>query len=449
MKKKVAITFCTILIIILITLTLPWGMGLFTEYKFKELINVINSDPSFKVENTTYQRGWFTTTVTTKLSLQQKTDPQTPQQFNFNTTIFHGPVVIRKGLLQPLVALLHTQLNLDIAQNAILNRAPDAGPIGTITTAFKFEGSTRINIGSPPLTWEIPNHNLKWLGARIIIEFSPTFDQIHALFNFSGLEINTPTYSFQTTGLTGEYNSNEDNSAIWPGNRKLKIKNFSIKQTNTPPIEFYGLDLDSLTVTNQKSISIKLNAKLDTLNILNNTFTNNTLLLEFNEFDKASLLALQQYLNELKNNQTPEDLTTNKIAAILNEGGRININQFNITSLWGKMLATAKIIFADNQPKNQDLSTIFSNCTITTDIQLEPGLATYLLKQFYESTMKQNQTIGDQENGQEAPSLEQIMPQLPPTTDKNPFIRLSLDYKNNQLLLNGSPFNILGTEQND
>ena len=419
-----------------IFLLLPMLMGLIAENKCKQIADIINTTTPFNVKITDYQRGWFSADATAQISLNKLDAPNQLHQLTITANIIHGPVLIDWARFQFVQAMVNANINLNSAQNNLLKRSLDAGPIATTKIKFRLSGNTVFTLESPPLAYQDQDSNFHWQGLKIKTDLSPLYNQIQSKIDFSGIDMGKKDYNFHLGKMTTTYQGNKTSDGLWIGERNLQLDSFATKNDNNRIISLGGLNLHSLMTSDQKnSVNIAATLAIDNLNINSATYSQNKLDFEINKLEQSTLAKLQQQLISNKNIFSPQtNITVDAILAVLNNGSEINVKQFNTDTPWGKLLTIVKITFA-NQPNNSGFLATVINSAINANISAEKGLALHLLEKFYQVIPSGNQANNPAKQAEVLLNGWQQSGKIT-TSELDNYLHMVVDYKNSQFSIN-------------
>ncbi|EKE00763.1 MAG: hypothetical protein ACD_21C00283G0003 [uncultured bacterium] len=154
-------------ILAIIFLLLPFIMGFVAEKKCQQLTGAINSTTPFQAKITNYSRGWFCSHATVQMSFEQpQIVNQELRQVIANVNITHGPIIIDKSQVQVAMAIIKAAFNLSEAQNVLLHRDADAGPVVVAKIKIKLNTKTDIVLESSPLSYQDAENTFQWQGIK-------------------------------------------------------------------------------------------------------------------------------------------------------------------------------------------------------------------------------------------------------------------------------------------
>jgi len=184
--KKIILAIISVAIILL---SIPFGIGIITEQRFKTTMASLNQQSNGTVKVSTYQRGWFHSQATTQVTFNN--------QKNDVTLIFHS--VIRHGLLlwgndQPIslgFADTDTQLELESNLNKQITQTFGEQALPTLSTHIYYDGSSDSNLSTPELSHrdESKHASIDIHPLNLQIHSDKDVKHIHGSLSWLGLDI--------------------------------------------------------------------------------------------------------------------------------------------------------------------------------------------------------------------------------------------------------------------
>ncbi len=436
MQKWLTSLGYTIIIAVVIILPLPLLFGFFAERKCKQMAEIINTTTPLAVKIISYDRGWFSSSATTQISLNNLEIPNKElYQLTINANITHGPVLIDWVKFYFVQAMVDATINLNDAQNKWLNREPNAEPLATMKVKFRLNGETTIVLNSPATTYQSEAIKIDWRGLNTKATFSPLYNKVKSTLEFAGIDVKTPEREIHLGKTTSSYQGNKSSNEIWLGERDLQCAAFSTTNDNNRTISFDKLNIHNLATGDEKNlIDISGMLDVDTLNINGGIYTQNKIDLEIKKMDQGLPAALLQQLISGKIISSPTTAFFGIMVDIMSSGSTLNFKKIETITPWGKIFSDIKMIFP-NQSPHSGLLLMITGSSVSANIKAERAIALHLFEKFY-------QILPSRETMDPAKKAESLLTEWQQsgkiiTSNEDSYLRLAFEYQNNRPLING------------
>jgi len=209
--KKIILMMVVIAIILL---AIPFGIGLITEQRFNTTIASLNQQANSSFKTIAYQRGWFHSQATTQVTFNN--------QANDVTLTFHS--MIRHGLLlwgnnHPIslgFADTDTQLELQSDLNKQITQAFGEQSLPTLSTHILYDGSFDSSLSTPELSHynESKHATMNIHPLNLQIHSDKDMKHLHGSLSWLGLDIQGE----QGKAIWGNSTSRFSLDDLWNGN---------------------------------------------------------------------------------------------------------------------------------------------------------------------------------------------------------------------------------------
>jgi hypothetical protein len=338
-----------IFIVVLLSLTLgvaPFAIGVMLEKYNQQMKANYHNDTNIIMEDTSYQRGWFHTQITTHITVQPNTAK--PMTFTIHENLRHGPILWGYG--QP-IALGFSDLHADVSfSNAVKNTIQQA--LGSMPN-IRISGHIAYN-GSSAGTLNIPAFHHHNTDKDITIEFQPLLLQASSDIqmkqsvgdlNWQGITMTSPQGSAHIGQNTSHFNITKL-ANVWVGNMDWHADKVHITNLNKD-ITISGIHVTSQTdMDEQQRVSSQQSIHVDNFELNQRHFEAGNIQLVVQHIPAASL-------EKLRKVQAQAISTQNQYAAGMNMLGLlpeiiaaepiIAINDASLQTPDGKIDASLRI----------------------------------------------------------------------------------------------------------
>ncbi|MCG8473501.1 MAG: YdgA family protein [Desulfobacterales bacterium] len=302
MKKALGgITFLLLALI----LASPWLVGSQIEtYYDKLLVDATNQAPTLEIKDYTFNRGWFTSTVTGAIGIKGMPETEEiPVEVRFESTVIHGPVFWKNMTSGTPVGLALDKSRILITPDAKMPEEIKEGvkkiPAIAFESVVNFQRNIITKIQMDTYTGQFDKE-----GSPVAIDFqgiagsstyTPAAQEIAFNLTMPQLTIideKGEAFTMKGLALTGQGKGNE-------GNVRYALENITLKNRDAK-INF-SLDKAYLGGGNAQADDVYnafLEAGFATLKADEETFAPAELLIAVENLDKASLDTLKDSLNE-------------------------------------------------------------------------------------------------------------------------------------------------------
>jgi hypothetical protein len=351
MKKMLFTIVLFLLFLIVITLfVLPYGLGFVAQHKYTQIIGMLSKSNTVQVSLVRYQRGWFSSDATIKISMQMPIGlvQQTTKPFLITQHIAHGPVF---SLLSGT-----GEKRLAVGQTLITTHAHS--PFGALhmVSKVKLNGKLVGTFNAPTLqlhyTDVLHGENTAELqGVSGKFTLSPDLQQWIAAVDIPEISIKTDTFTQQLHNTHFFYNLNKSQSGLFLGKHICTIDTMTWSADFIPgkDLKVEKIRLVEQDAEKDRKIQAKIDAELKYVTLKNATYGPQQLQITIRDLDVPALLAWTQALHpfsdtplsSLQKYQKYRQLLLN----LLSRGVQLKIEKLALVTPWGtpSLVAQARI----------------------------------------------------------------------------------------------------------
>jgi uncharacterized protein YdgA (DUF945 family) len=305
MKKIVII----MLILAVVIGGAPYIVGSNVESQFRTQVNTINSNPSFTINISEYNKGWFTSTATLELDLTLPPEMAAfvaKNQVKINQKIQHGPILWQGNGLG--IGLMDAEVEIELPaelKQEMQKVAAFQEKLLTITSRTGFDLSTRTQIKLKPFSVNQDGTKLDVLPAQG--EFYYTMEgKIEGAMNWQGMKAEKS----ETQAFTlGEINLDTKQQLVMgemfkPSALFNGYANFSIAQlavTSDNPAEAMAMTNLNLKATSKVEtglMKVSSDFSIEAIEAIQQRFEHIQFNLALNNLDTQVLQQMNQILSD-------------------------------------------------------------------------------------------------------------------------------------------------------
>lgn len=243
--------FYSLVVLILILLALPFGMGFYVEHTIDKLIAESRLPSYLSVGLQDYQRSWFSSKA--NFNVQLNIDNEYVL-FETPVVIEHGPIIYDgiKKRFKIAQALIDVPVHLT-EQNSTQTHQK---PLLHLSIIIGLDNSVHVEFSSP--SFELLNNNIKmnWKGIMGDISLSPNRKNVELSLQADPLFIQFNQTSFFSTGhFTLKNTSQKHDNQLWFGNVTAKFKDLLYKPTHNTPINMDNLEINIANVDEENTVN--------------------------------------------------------------------------------------------------------------------------------------------------------------------------------------------------
>lgn len=352
MKAIRAIISTLLILLMLIFLVLPVGIGLWVKHSYQEIINDIPPSSNVSVKLVKYQLGWFHSKATIAVDLHLQGFSSSQQQNNirfvFYSDIKQGPLIFAKS------SNGSKKINFALAQT--ISRAPNINFQSTSTWHFNNEITNRFLSKNFKITFSGMIVKLKGLQGSVTYDLDSKKWKGTATISSGSVATQTspPTTPIKIATFNDVKYSGHIHRAslIVYGKQSLRFNNIMLLLSpKKPTISNFYFSSNVTQNKNTTSMQIILNAE----KIMDTGFGINTFALDF-AFNNLNTEALNHFLKTLR---TQDEHPNDKAAIpkiikssmkLLQKSLSLNLNLLDLGTAQGKLNMVGSI----NIPKLDD-----------------------------------------------------------------------------------------------
>lgn len=348
--KKV-LTIVTLLALVLVVS--PKFIGAKGEQTIRELYQQANQNPNIKFEIVEYNRKWFSSDFTLKLSM---VSPVAPQMNLFDLTINnhlqHGPLLwTAKGLGLGLVDTVY-DIEIPADLETEIKELTSTDDIANASSRMSFDGSTesfitinKISIAKDNVTAKIEPGYFETgfdMDGRVTLDGS--WDGMNFNEGAASVTIGQLKTSLDQTSITGDlFGAN----ALFEGDASIKLA--TVKVINQNPME--SVDIEGIGITSNSEFdndvaNFSVALGVDKVAAAGQEFTKLIYDLSFEKINKAGLLAMNEQLNQASNAADPTLILQKlqeTLPLLIESGPVLRINKIGLVTSSGEINTTATI----------------------------------------------------------------------------------------------------------
>lgn len=221
---------------------MPLINGLIFKYKYYQFVDIINKENRVNIRIIDYHWGWFNSTATIKVSLQDSMTAknQVLKKFSYliDEKISHGPIIFH-GLQDRInlgYATIHS--NIQLAQSIENIKSSEAAQVDSLA---EFNGNWHTQINIPALTIILQKiGRINWDGFNADIEFKIKNKRVKHMsieshFGAFIMNMDSPDNLIKQISIqpiTSQSNTLHEKIGLWSGNATIVIPEAAIVQNN-------------------------------------------------------------------------------------------------------------------------------------------------------------------------------------------------------------------------
>lgn len=346
--KKFLLIICVIasLAVASTLFVLPYALGMITQNKYTQLLDVFSKNTAAKITLLNYQRGWFSSEATVEVVLPPTVSittahTNTPSTMIVKQHIEHGPVfslVANNGdkTLQLGEALINSHIGSSFGTaDAVSWIKPDGTLWGSITTPL-------LHLANQSTNQSVEIKNLYG-----IFELSENAKQFVSNFSAKQIIIKTGKIEQHIDQVDFYCDLQKSASDLFLGKRLFTAHSLV---WNTPlystPIKFETLQIQTHDQEQNHKMNHEIQIALKKIIVNNVSYGQQQLVLAINQLDIPILLALKNAFNHLPSS----DLSAQTLAkhqqlfmTLLSKGLEIQLKKLQIITPWGNASLVANL----------------------------------------------------------------------------------------------------------
>jgi uncharacterized protein YdgA (DUF945 family) len=365
MSKKTLLI--TLIALICILICLPYVTGIIAEKHFNESMEkarIYMAHPAFNLKVSDYNRGWFSSSVTTSLEFNTG---QEKASVVFDSDIKHGPSLHTLGL-----AKITTTARLTGELGDKLNYYLKDRPLIESVTYVGYHGKQYVEFTSPLYEGEIKGEagtKVNWQGMRGRANISAGMkrftSQVHApLFSIAwnnkkskgdlrieNIKVSSSEHRYETLWLgTSGGSISEININASPGKPGKKAAVLNLK----------GLAFEQATNEEEGLLAISSRYTIESLTVADRRFENGVFESELHNLDVEALMSLNREIAQLSHDEVSGELSQGESLKLINDSllsilpdalkhsPEYSINRLSISSDKGDIFANARVKYVGN-----------------------------------------------------------------------------------------------------
>ncbi|MBN4061385.1 DUF945 family protein [bacterium AH-315-G11] len=248
MKKIAVLSLCIIAI-----LAVPFAVGFVTQQRSEALTEHYRLNPNIRSIDSTIQRGWFHSSILSKLSVYLPDISNNPMTFTVHQSVRQGPVLW--GDNRP-VAFGFADVKTDIELPAnIQNKLTQTfGEIPTITllTQLYYDGSQDSQLSIPELSHDEQDTHIIMHPLQLQAYSDLPVQHLQAMLNWQGMQISHANGQVNIGKSTSHTNAQKE-GIIWVGDMDWSTDSIEfIDKKNTLRMEQININGETAIDTQQR-----------------------------------------------------------------------------------------------------------------------------------------------------------------------------------------------------
>lgn len=404
------------------------------EKQFKTSIQMVDTalqkqmqdvpGPKFKFLVQNYDKGFFSSTASLKVSVDISQMPQlrkvAMKEFSYQLPlkIENGPFIA--SIAKPGLAYATSTLQVpdNIAQMAKTQLSPDSKlPELNMSLLINFDNSARFD-GSVPAFTLAPNKfpgKFSWKGMDIYYDVSKDMDRINGETTLNGFELDSPFANGSVSKISMVYDMKaSEYGGLWTGTGQLTVPAIDISMRGKKFFDLDDLKFDSSANISQGLLALNMSSSMKKATIKNKTYGPLSAKFYAKNIDAQVFSEVQhllqqvnqsRYLSRKQRNALMDKLDT-KVPALVSKGMEVGLSQFNLQLPQGLIKAS----FSANVPSSSKVASIMDLANVVVakgQLQMPKSLLENILvtqaKRKIRHQQMMQQLQGSQATNQEPP----------------------------------------------
>lgn len=349
MKKILFTTFLLLLFLIIVALfVLPYGLGFVAQHKYTQILGMLSKSNTVQVSLVRYQRGWFSSDATIKISMQMPIGlmQKTTKPLIITQHIAHGPVFsILSGTGQKRLALGQTLITTDANS-----------PFGALhmVSKIKLDGKLVGTFSAPTLQLHYMDvlhgeNTAELQGVSGKFMLSADLQQWIAAVDIPEMSVKTDAFTQHLHRTRFFYHLHKSQSGLFLGKHICTIDTMTWHADFIPGKD---LKLEKIRLVEQdaeknKKIQAKIEAELKYVTLKNATYGPQQIQLVISDLDVPALLAWTKALHHFSDAQTSSlqkyQTYRQLLLNLLRRGVQVKIEKLALVTPWGAPSLMAEV----------------------------------------------------------------------------------------------------------
>lgn len=337
-----------LVVLVVLILIAYYVMGFVLERTLNKNVNSIPKSPVLNVQLDNYQRGWFSSQATLAVKLH------IPAQ---ETTDEHG------------VAKTEAPADIDMGFPLIINHGPfiisDYGMgfgMGQVTTNPQTHFHVLVNYFNKTIfKYAIPSFTIKgqggsdgeafqaeWLGLNALLCVSPNLDKLGGGFILYGLNTSANNGVFTLGRVVNNFKLNRAQDGLWVGQVSFNIPSASLSgDKDNQNFNLEGFDLAVSSEITEGVLNVDLGLSLKQLAAQDKTYGPGVMKLSIKNLDPTAMASINKLTEKLAQDNPNTTLlgvsVLSELPKLLSKGAVLEISEMNFNLPEGKIIGNLKI----------------------------------------------------------------------------------------------------------
>lgn len=445
--KKFLLTICALssFFIVGALFILPYGLGFIAQNKYTQVLDVFSKSSAMQMTLLDYQRGWFSSEATIKVTPQSKSGIIT-EPFMIKQRIEHGPIFS--------LASGKGGESLLLGQGLIISHIESTFGAIDILNWIKLDGTLWGNVHAPVLHFvdahaeqDVTVHNFSG-----VFKLPANLRQFSAHFGVSQIAVKTNKFEQHIDQINLYYHLQKSESGLFLGRRALTVGSMVLDTPVYPSkLAFNGFNIRAYDTEQNHRTNHEIDIGLQQISINHGNYGPQEMVLAINQLDTATLLTLRKELNKLRRGDALSEQAVAKyqqlFVALLSKGLEIHIKKLQIVTPWGNPSLVADMILPA-QPADDDLKRLLRAANMNVAANTPATFLVRALEKFYTLTQSAHPTTPNIDNSVIAQQQVSDWVSKKWLLPKDNGYQINILYQNQYATINGQPLNTPANVQN-
>lgn len=264
--------------------------GKLIQKSYYEAITKINLQPNIKVNLVEYQRGFINSTAELTLEIGTS-NPEDIQVIPLRQAITHGPIIVANTENGPQLKLLAGQIKTSLGepwQTKLKNYTQNQQPLN-ITTLINFsnQATTWLRVAGIDQTTPSQFH-VAWATINGLIQHDLHFANYKGNLNLPKMLMEKPEWKFTLDNFVLNLDANKQSTA-YASNNNLSTASMVFAKQGRDIVKLDGLTAQITFFVKDNNLALNAEAKIANSQIVEQQFTQETLKLQINNINNATL----------------------------------------------------------------------------------------------------------------------------------------------------------------
>ncbi len=395
MKKAFKSIFIILVILAGVVLAAPYFVGKYAQSTYENMVAAVNSFSNSSIKITNYHRGWFSSTATLQVNMQNihqselakdfgeklKTTNITVPKINYiiiKQNIKNGPVIYDNGQFKFALAIIHGKVQFQMKKGQESQFLKGLAPLISKTTVINLNRSIASSFTIKPYHYK--DNMIKFDFSGLNAQATATADLKHILGNsaISSISFNTidNKTNVQMTGIKASISKTQYQDDIWVGKTGLSINKISARFQNKPIATINSFQLNNQTKVHDNLLDIMLTNNVSQILISHGKFGPLKVDVAIKNIDISALEKIKQQLKDYAKNPNNKLSPMLPIAMqLLSKSPKLVINNISLVTSNGGVALNGQL----SVPKSSNANPMMAVMGVNGNLNV--AIAQPLLKQ--------------------------------------------------------------------